>query len=80
MSLNQRITQDMVTSISSFIMHEKLREGCLVGKQPRKYFILTVPIRSSCILELVHSDVCVSFKDNTIYRNKYSISFIDEYS
>ena len=46
-SLNQLITQDMVTGIPSLEMPDKLCEGCLVGKQSRNSFVSTMPMRSS---------------------------------
>src|ERR1044072_8984882 len=79
-SLNQLITQDMVTGILSLEMLEKLCEGCLVGKQSINYFVSTMPMRSSCILEVVHSDVCGPFKEHIIGGNRYFVSFVDEFS
>ena len=70
-SLNQLITQDMVTGIPSLEMPEKLCEGCLVGKQSKNSFVLTMSMRSSYILEVVHSDVCGPFEEHTIGGNKY---------
>ena len=70
-SLNQLITQDMVTGIPSLEMPEKHCEGCLVGKQSRNSFVSTMSMRSSCILEVVHSDVCGPFEEHTIFGNKY---------
>lgn len=37
-------------------------------------------MRSSCILEVVHSDVCGPFEDYTIGGNMYFILFVNEYS
>lgn len=37
-------------------------------------------MRSSCILEVVHSDVLGSFEYHSIGGNKYFVSFVDEYS
>lgn len=39
-----------------------------------------MPMRSSCILEVLHSYVCGPFKDHTIDGNRYFVSFVDEYS
>ena len=44
-SLNQLITQDMVIGIPSLEMPDKLYEGCLVRKQSKNSFILTIPMR-----------------------------------
>lgn len=62
--------QDMVIDIPSLAMPDKLCESCLVGKQSRKSFITHMPIMSSCILEVVHSDVCGPFEGLPIGGNK----------
>ena len=68
-SLNQLITQDMVTRILSLEMPENFCEGCLVGKQSKNSFVSTMPMRSSRILEVVHSDVCGPFEEHIIRGN-----------
>src|ERR1051325_1769798 len=77
-SLNQLITQDMVTGIPSLEMPEKRFEGCLVGKQSINSFVSTMSMRSSCILKVVHSDVCGPFEEHTIGGNKYFVSLRSE--
>ena len=77
--LNQLITQDMVTGIPSLKMPVKLCEGCLVGKQFRNSFVSTMSMRSSYILEVVHSDVCGPFEEHTIGEKKYFVLFVDEF-
>jgi hypothetical protein len=69
-SLNELITQDMVTSIHSLEMPGKLCEGCLVGKQSIKSFVSTMPMRSSYILKVVQLDVCGPFEEHTIGENR----------
>ena len=61
----------MVTGILSIEMPEKLCEGCLVGKQSRNSFVSTMSMRSSCILEVVHSDEYGPFEEHTIGGKKY---------
>lgn len=60
-SLNQLITQYMVTGIPSLSMSGNIYESCLVWKQSINSFILYMPVRSSCILYVVHLDVCGLF-------------------
>lgn len=67
----------MVVGRPSLNMPDKLCEGCLVEKQSIKSFIPTMPMRVSCILKVVHSNVCGYFKEHTISVNKY---FIGEFS
>ena len=69
----------MVTVIPSLEMPEKLCEGFLMGKQSKNSFVSTIPMRSSCILEVVHSNVCGPFEEHTIGRNKYFVLFVDEF-
>ncbi|XP_050875176.1 uncharacterized protein LOC127078793 [Lathyrus oleraceus] len=61
-------------------MSDKLYKGCLVEKQSKKSFISIMPMRSSRILEVVHSDVCESFEEHTIGGNRYFVLFVDEFS
>lgn len=70
----------MVTDMPSFVMLEKLCEGCLVGKQSRNAFKTHLPMRYSCVLEMVHSYVCGPLEEHIIGGNRYFVSFIDEYS
>lgn len=70
----------MVIGLTKFSMSKKLYEGCLVGKKSKNDLKSYLPMRSSCILEVVHSDVCGPFEDHTIYGNKYLISFIDKHN
>jgi len=79
-SLTQLVSQGMVTGLPKFSMPEKLCEGCLVGKRPRNAFKSYLPMRSSCILEVVHSYVCGPFEDHTIGENRYFVSIVDEHS
>ena len=79
-SLNQLITQDMVTGIPSLEMPEKLCEGFLVRKQSINSLVSTMPMRSSCILKVVYLDVCGPFEEHTIGGNKYFVLFVDEFS
>lgn len=70
----------MVIGIPSMEMPNKLYEGCLVGNQSRKSFVLTMPMISSYILKVVHSDVCGTFEEHTIGGNKYFVLFVNEFS
>lgn len=74
------LNQYMVIGKPSLVMPDELCDNCLLGKQSRKSFISTMSMRSFCILEVVHSDVCDSFEDYTIVVNRNFVSFIYEYS
>ena len=53
---------------------------CLVGKQKRVSFHSHPPSRKSKLLELVHSDLCGSFKVNSKGVALYFDTFIDDHS
>lgn len=60
-------------------MPEKLCEVCLVGKKSMNAFKSYLPMRSTGILKVVHSDVCGPFEYHIIGGNIYFLSFLDEY-
>ena len=60
----------MVIGIPCLEIPDKFYEGCLVGKESKKSFVSTMPMRSSCILEVVHLDVCGPFEENDISGNR----------
>ncbi|MCI05873.1 retrovirus-related pol polyprotein from transposon TNT 1-94 [Trifolium medium] len=78
--LNQLVNKGMVTGLPRFDMPDKICDGCLVGKQPRNAFNKSLPMRSSSVLEAVHSDVCGPFDEKSLGGNIYCITFVDEYS
>ena len=55
-------------------------EGCVEGKMHRKPFKPVREIRSTRKIQLVHSDVCGPMHTESIGRQKYFVTFIDEYS
>lgn len=67
----------MIIDVPNLVMPDKLCEGCLVGKHSIKFFITHMTMMSSCILEVVHLDVCGPFEDLTISDN--FVSFVDKY-
>ena len=60
----------MVIGIPCLEIPNKFYEGCLVGKESKKSFVSTMPMRSSRILKVVHLDVCRPFEENNIGGNK----------
>ena len=54
-------------------------EHCIYGKQNRIQFYLSSH-NSSCILDLIHSDVFGPFDGPSIGRSIYYFSFIDDFS
>ncbi|GAU46952.1 hypothetical protein TSUD_281870 [Trifolium subterraneum] len=53
---------------------------CLLGKHPRSSFKSNLPMRSSEVLNVVHSDNCGPIDVLSTGGNKYFITFVDEYS
>ncbi|GAU34373.1 hypothetical protein TSUD_217130 [Trifolium subterraneum] len=78
--LNQLVSKEMVTGLPKLDVPEKICDGCLVGKQARNVFTKELPMRSSSVLEVVHSDVCGPFDEKSLGANRYFITFVDEFS
>ncbi|MCH81362.1 copia-type polyprotein, partial [Trifolium medium] len=78
--LHQLVSKGMVTGLPKIDIPDKICDGCLVGKQSRNAFNKSLPMRSSNVLEVVHSDVCGPFDVNSLGGNRYFVTFVDEYS
>lgn len=79
-SLNQLGVKQMVKGLPEVEVPEKVCGGCLISKQSRNSFKSHLPMRSTNVLEVVHSDVCGPFEIPTIGGNQYFVTFVDEYS
>ena len=55
-------------------------EGCILGKHHRLSFAKQVRWRASNHLELVHTDACRPLKPMSNGKNRYFLTFIDDYS
>ncbi|KAK2440388.1 putative mitochondrial protein [Trifolium repens] len=78
--LNQLAIKEMVKGLPKIEIPNKICDGCLIGKQSRNAFNKSMPMRSSNVLEVVHSDVCGPFDENSLGGNRYFVTFVDEYS
>jgi transposase InsO family protein len=78
--LNQLASKEMVKGLPKIEIPNKICDGCLIGKQSRNAFNKSMPMRSSNVLEVVHSDVCGPFDENSLGGNRYFVTFVDEYS
>lgn len=57
------VTKNMVESLPDLVKREiKVCEPCIFGKQSKKPYPKTNGIRSTRVLELIHSDVCGPIK------------------
>jgi len=57
-SLNQLGSKDMLIGIPMTIVSERVCESCMIGKQSRLSFNSYLPMRSTDLLHVIHSDVC----------------------
>ena len=55
-------------------------EGCILGKMQRSSFPKDGFVRATCILQLIHSDVCGPMQTTSFGNHLYFVSFIDDYS
>ncbi|GAU17773.1 hypothetical protein TSUD_171610 [Trifolium subterraneum] len=79
-SLSMLNSKDMVLGLPSVIAPVDTCTICLLEKHPRSSFKSNLPMRSSEVLNVVHSDICGPINVLSTGGNKYFITFVDEYS
>lgn len=70
----------MVRGLPEFKSPLKLCKDCLVGKQKRDPFPKKINWRASQVLELVHADLCGPIQPISNSKQRYLITFIDDFS
>lgn len=79
--LREMISKEMVRGMKVMKTAElSFCEGCVQGKMKRKPFESVGEIRSTRRLQRVHSDVCGPMSVESIGRQKYFVTFIDDYT
>ena len=73
-------SKKMVKGLPYIDHPDELCEGCILGKHHRLSFSREVKWRASRPLELVHTDVCGPLKPMSNGKNRYFLTFIDDYS
>ena len=74
---NQKLVDGLELNPSEEI---KFCEGCVKGKQTRSSFPKNEASRATELLEIIHSDVCGPMKTESLGRNRYFVTFIDDKS
>ena len=80
--LRDMTTKEVVGGVNIPKLSQLLRfcEGCVEEKMNRKPFNPVKELRSTRRLEHIHSDVCGPMSVESISRQKYFVTFIDDYS
>lgn len=80
--MKKLITNEMVNGLEKFVVNtsEKFCEPCVVGKQCRLPFSKKNVIRSSRLLELIHTDVFGRVSEPAWDGSNYFVSFTDDFS
>lgn len=78
--MNQLVASDMVIGLPKLPIPDKICEVCLFGKQPRNAYSSYLPMTTSNVLNVIHSNVCAPFEVPSLGGKKYFTSFVDEYS
>jgi transposase InsO family protein len=74
------VLRKMVTGLPQFqIDHEEVCKGCALGKNVKGSFKRS-DIRSKCIWDIIHSDVCRQMIVTSLGKFVYYVLFIDDYS
>ena len=77
--LKEMVSNEMVTRVKIPVSAEFFFcEGCIEGKMQRKPFKPVGEIRSTRKLQRVHSDVCGPMATESIGKQKYFVTFIDD--
>ncbi|GAU25767.1 hypothetical protein TSUD_222240 [Trifolium subterraneum] len=76
----QRLILKTTQRLPSVIAPVDTCTTCLLWKHPRSSFKSNLPMRSSEVLNVVHSDICGPIDVLSTGGNKYFITFVDEYS
>ncbi|GAU44957.1 hypothetical protein TSUD_100290 [Trifolium subterraneum] len=79
-SLSMLNSKNMVLGLPSVIAPVDTCTTCLLGKHPRSSLKNNLPMRSSEVLNAVHSDICGPIDVLSTGGNKYFTTFVDEYS
>ncbi|GJR05414.1 retrovirus-related pol polyprotein from transposon TNT 1-94 [Tanacetum coccineum] len=74
------VNKEMVKGLPIIKEREHTCEGCPLGKQARKSFLVAQANRAKEKLELVHADICGPMKTDSYAGSKYFLFFIDDYS
>jgi hypothetical protein len=75
--LNQ---QGMVTGLPNIHFSKGVCKGCILGKHPQENFEKRKAWRASSPLELIHCDNMGPFLNLSINKERYVITFIDDFS
>ena len=65
----------MVTGLPNIKLSKGVCQGCILGKHPEHKYE-----RTSAPLELIHSEIYGPFHHISMSQDKYSLTFIDEFS
>jgi hypothetical protein len=70
----------MVKGLPDIYFSEGVCEGYILGKHPEEKFEKGKARRASSSLELVHSDLMGLFPHPSIIKERYVLTFVDDYS
>ena len=70
----------MVIGLPKIKFSKGVCQGCILGKHPEHKFERASHERAYAPLELIYSDVAVPFPHMAMIQDKYTLTFIDEFS
>jgi hypothetical protein len=69
----------MVDGLPHIQYMDRVFQGCILGKHPEDNFNIGKAWRASSLLELVHSEITGPFPHPPISKDKYVLTFIDDF-
>ncbi|CAL9001991.1 unnamed protein product, partial [Prunus brigantina] len=79
-TLQHLVKQELVLRLPEIQKHDTVCHGCAIGKNHREAFPQESKLRAKEPLGLIHSDICGPMQTPSLGRNRYFITFIDDYS
>jgi hypothetical protein len=72
--------ENMVEGLPAIKFTSDVCQGCILGKHPEKKFDKGKAHRASSTLGLIHSEIMGPFKQPSISKARYVLTFIDDFS
>ena len=77
---NMLSEKKMLQGLPKIKLPNEVCDMCCTGKQARKSYNAIVPFNATRKFEVIHSDVCGPFEVKSVGRNRYFVTFINEFT
>jgi hypothetical protein len=78
--MQQLSKQGLIDGLPDIHFSKGISEGCVLGKHPQEKFDKGKSHRGSSPLDLIHSDLMRTFLHPSINKERYLLTFFDDFS